>query len=254
MKTFQQSTQNSFKEYVNKLMNSFEAKLDAKAEEIQDSFTISLGVRTAQFEAEQAKRIELAKQMENIKLQIQEGTTPDIQAEDITAQLAKLKSDLMHEISKMNKNQKVTAATTGYSNNVHVVTSAYDSSRRVLIRGPRPASHRETNDDVLVSVIEMLTAINVNVDIESVERKKQRVDTHPGITVVTLKSPGKWIGHNGLNLDSNADRGNEEMGLLAKNKLLDHFTYTVVDKNCEGILWTRFTHKFDNDVQFSICP
>ena len=57
MKTFQQSTQNCFKEHVNKLMNSFEAKLDAKAKEIQDSFTISLGVLTAQFEAEQAKRI-----------------------------------------------------------------------------------------------------------------------------------------------------------------------------------------------------
>jgi len=134
-------------------------------QEIQDSFTISLGVLTAQFEAEQAKRIELAKQIENIKLQIEEGTTPDIQAEDITAQLAKLNSDLMDEISKMNNNQKVTAATTGDSNNGHGVTYTYGSSRGVVIRGLRTASPRETNDDVLVSAIEMLTAINVNVDI-----------------------------------------------------------------------------------------
>ena len=52
-----------------------------------------------------------------------------------------------------------------------------------------------------------------------------------------------WIGNNRLNIYPNADRGSGGVGLLVKNKLVDHFICTVVDKNFEGILWTRFTRK-----------
>ena len=63
----------------------------------------------------------------------------------------------------------------------------------------------------------------------------------------------KWIGHNRLHLAQNAARGSGGVGLLVKAKLLEMFTCTVIDKTFEGILWTKFKHKLDDDIQFNMC-
>ena len=103
---------------------------------------------TAQFEAEQQKRIELSAQMDNIHLQIQNGVIIDSEAANITSQLATLKAELMEEIVKMAQNRddgatgNTAAATSQGTTGVRGVTSAYDSSRRIVIRGLRPSNQR----------------------------------------------------------------------------------------------------------------
>ena len=52
----------------------------------------------------------------------------------------------------------------------------------------RPSNPDESADDVLTSVSSMLAVINVTVDIERVERKQPRVDAHPGVIIVTLRT------------------------------------------------------------------
>lgn len=62
----------------------------------------------------------------------------------------------------------------------------------------------------------------------------------------------KWLGHNRQNLHRNAKHGSGGVGVLICDSLWNHFTFEILDKSYEGILWIQFISNVDNFV-FNLC-
>ena len=63
----------------------------------------------------------------------------------------------------------------------------------------------------------------------------------------------KWIGHNRKNLHFRSRVGSGGVGLLIKVELYEQFDISLLNNEFEGILWIKFSEKFNDRNTFTIC-
>ena len=61
----------------------------------------------------------------------------------------------------------------------------------------------------------------------------------------------RWFGFNRQNIHCRARLGSGGVGFLVKNEMLNCFNVSVLEQPCEGIMWLKMQHKYEN---FTLLP
>ena len=62
-----------------------------------------------------------------------------------------------------------------------------------------------------------------------------------------------WCGQNRKQIHIRVKKGSGGVGFLIKQSLYDEYDISIIDDEHEGILWLKFSPKFDDGTSFCCC-